>query len=397
MTVDFFWHMTCNGIGSGPKKRRSAMSAKNKKDSEGNLRVQCKECEGWYHRLGIHVSRKHGMNIEEYLEKYPGAKTLSEFASGRREETVATEVKREEEAYKVGVAKINKREDLGENERQFVPVHDEKWIVGKNEMEQLEDLAVGIEDGDNVYIGGPTGCGKTTMVKELASLINQPIRIIQLTRDFKVSQFIGRSDLVIDEEGNQITTFKYGILPLCMKNGWWLVLNEPDHAAPDVNMALQIVLEGDDLTLTENFGEVVGRHPNFRIIATANTFGHGDDTGLYVGVKHQNEATIDRFQTTIKAGYPGKKNEAKILAKRSGLAMAKTTKMVEVAHKIRKSFIEEECYCTFSTRRLIAWAIKAKRYNNVRRASRIAVLNKIEDDDARFVDGIIQRYFGSEV
>ena len=52
---------------------------------------------------------------------------------------------------------------------------------------------------------------------------------------------------------------------------------------------------GNSLGSAENGGELIKPHPMFRFVATANTNGGGDETGLYHGVQGQNLAFADRF------------------------------------------------------------------------------------------------------
>jgi len=392
--------------------------ARNELDDDGRRKVECLECGGkYYHRLDVHLPAKHKIKVADYRAKYPGAATMSEYAkeraskaqSGRGKvaapKTPTTHTEKAEETrievegeYRIGVARLHKRDDLTELDKAYVPKHDENYIFGDVEMENWEDVAVGIEDGEPVYIGGPTGCGKTMGVMEMAAVLNQPVRRVQLNRDFKVGEFVGRGTLVTDDDGNTITGWKDGVLTEAMRNGWWLLLDEIDQSHPDVLMKLQAVLEGSPLVLTENFGEVVRPHPRFRVIATANTFGRGDEAGLYVGAKVMNEAMMDRFGVVIKAEYPKAETEVTIISRRTGLGKREAMKMVKVAHKVREALEKEECCCTFSTRRLVAWAHKTVRYRgDARRASKTAILNKMETEDARFVNHLVQRYFGGEV
>jgi cobaltochelatase CobS len=403
------------------------MSSPDHPQDEKGQKVDCKICGLWYHRLDVHL-KKHNINTADYVKKYPGASTISLAAKNRASSAqaqramakaqsaaaeavekqattalmtgVIEESKKLDNVYKIGVARLFPRTNLTSIDEKYVPKSNPNWKFDDRIMEDWEYLAIAIEDNEPVYIGGPTGCGKSASVLELASHLNQPVLRVQLNRDFRVGQFVGRSELKIDDDGNRYTEFEHGVLPQAIQNGWWLLLDEVDQAHPDVIMALQSVLEGNPLVLTENFGEVIDpkateRSQNFRIIATANTLGHGDDTGLYTGAKVQNEATMDRYAITIKADYPAAKTEVAILTQAAKVTYEDAKKMVKVAKTVRKSLKNEECNCTFSTRRLINWAKKSKRLNNVARAAKIVVLNKLDDEDSIFVADIVQRYFGS--
>lgn len=390
-------------------------------DDKGQ-KIECLECGRWYHKLYLHLKSAHGMTIEEYQDKHgDSSPIMSEFVEKllakprkkkgsdlldnykteekkeeKEEETVEETV--EEGVLRIGVARLKVRDDLTDYDKGHLQDNDPNWIFGRSQMEQWEDIAIGIEDNEPIYIGGPTGCGKSASVQMLAAALNQPLRRVQLNRDFKAADFIGRATLEVDEKGTQVTGWKDGVATEAVRYGHWLLLDEVDQAHPDVMMALQALLEGAPLVLSGNFGEVVQRHPNFRIIATANTFGRGDETGLYAGAKVQNEATLDRYGVVINADYPDRDVEADILVKKTEIKRDIARRMVSVAHKVRKALIEEECACTFSTRRLIGWSKKTVRYNgDIRRASKVAVLNKMEPEDGRFVDSLIQRYFGGEL
>ena len=87
--------------------------------------------------------------------------------------------------------------------------------------------------------------------------------------------------------------YKYGPLPLAMRYGGILLINEADLLSPEVAVGLNGVLDGAPLCLPENGGEVISPHEMFRIACTANTNGGGDDTGLYQGTVRQNLALLE--------------------------------------------------------------------------------------------------------
>jgi cobaltochelatase CobS len=291
--------------------------------------------------------------------------------------------------------------DIGEEEAPLVPEDDPKFFFDATFM---ESLALGIQGGDNVLIVGPTGSGKTCGVEQLAHWINQPLVVQNLRGDIRSSAFLGQMRVVIDPETKKtVTRFSDGILPRAMANEWWLLLDELDAAPPAILFTLQRVLTHRQLILDEDNGRVVNAGDGFRIIATANTLGRGDESGLYTGTNTLNEAFLDRFGTVIEKGYLGSNEstnipsddaEVMVVAGKSGLGIEPAKKMVCVARLIRQAYESEHCYCTFSTRRLVAWAQKMVILNDVKRSAALAVLNKLSKDDRAFVSETIQRIFG---
>ena len=60
-------------------------------------------------------------------------------------------------------------------------------------------------------------------------------------------------------------------------------------------------------------GETVRPHDKFRLVATGNSAGGGDRSGLYQGVLRQNLALLDRFRL-MEVGYPEPAEEMQLLA-----------------------------------------------------------------------------------
>ena len=79
--------------------------------------------------------------------------------------------------------------------------------------------------------------------------------------------------------------------------------DEIDFIRPDVAYVMQRAFEGNGLMLTEDGGRVVQPHPQFRMIATGNTVGQGDEFGMYQGARPQSMAMIDRFTIWVSVPY----------------------------------------------------------------------------------------------
>jgi cobaltochelatase CobS len=374
-------------------------------DKNGNERVRCEVCGAYKHQLSVHL-KTHGMDVEEYKRQHPGAPTISEYASRRTSEaqkkaqrgtpakTVQAAPIKPGSILSFGVANlaINNEADIGEGDRKHIPIHDPEFDL---DPDMVEILALGIEQGDNVMIIGPTGCGKTAGTKELACLLSQPVRRVNLHGDVRASDFVGEKVVDVDPVTSQaVVVWKDGVLPEAMRKGYWMLLDEVDAGSPGILFVLQAVLDSGMLVLTGNGGEVIHPHPNFRIVTTANTNGQGDDTGMYTaGTQVLNEAFLDRFGTVISQGYLPEDKEAKVVARKAKITISLAKKMVECAKMVRAGLDNEECRCTLSTRRLIAWAQKADKLGTTK-AAQVTIINKLNNEDADFVKGIIQRVIG---
>lgn len=390
--------------------------------SDSNDKVQCLSCKAQgtsahFHRLDVHLSTKHKISVAEYRAQYPGAPTISASAAARvvaAPRSGVAQVKgnvvgdaptdegnrpakggRKPFIFKSGV-ELFQRADLTEADRIHIPTFDEDWEMGPTEIDKWEAMAVAIQSGENILDVGPTGCGKTAGIHQLAAALDQPVRRFQLSGESRVADFVGTKVVEVDEDsGEAVTRFQNGILVDAMEKGHWLILDELDGAPPAILFTLHSVLEAHGkLVLTADGGRVVKRHKDFRVFATANTLGRGDDTGLYTGTNVLNEAFLDRFGVVLQSTYPAKESEIRILVNKTGVEEVLARRMVDVATRVREALANEECYCTFSTRRLLTWAGKAVALRNTALAARVTVLNKLGKDDAKFVGDIIQRIIG---
>ena len=216
-----------------------------------------------------------------------------------------------------------------------------------------------LSPSDPLYVFGPTGSGKSSLVRQVAAKLNYPVFDITGHGRLEFGDLAGHLTV---ENGSM--RYQYGPLALAMKFGGLFLLNEIDLLDPSTAAGLNGVLDGGPLCLPENGGEIIVPHPMFRFVATANTNGGSDETGLYQGTLRQNLAFMDRFWL-CEVGYPDAEAECKLLQRLTpDLPSELLHTMVNFANQVRRLFAGqgdqqqpgESIDVTFSTRTLIRWS-----------------------------------------
>lgn len=190
----------------------------------------------------------------------------------------------------------------------LVPSKNKQYVFDPDNLEQILRHLQN-NHGDSLFLSGPTGCGKTSLILEIASRLDWPVECITLSQTSEVADLIGHNIL----KKGQIT-FEYGPLSRAMMYGEILLLNEIDLMCAGELTALNDVLEGRALCVNANNGEVIYPHPFFRVVATANSKGLGDNSGNYLGVRKQNKAFLDRW-IFFECTYPDYELEQSLILK----------------------------------------------------------------------------------
>ena len=235
-----------------------------------------------------------------------------------------------------------------------IPVR--KPYVFRSEL--LRDVLAYLHDagGDGMRLSGPTGCGKTSLITQIANRLNWPVQSVTCHGRMELNALVGQFVLVKGE-----TRFVHGPLAVAARDGHILILNESDLMDPAELAGLNDVIEGQPLVIAESGGEIIRPHPMFRLFATGNSAGAGDGSGLYQGVLRQNLAFMDRFRV-VHVDYPEPEIEKQvILAAVPKLPETIVEKMIRVAEEVRRLFVgsstgEPELTVTMSTRTLVRWA-----------------------------------------
>jgi cobaltochelatase CobS len=137
--------------------------------------------------------------------------------------------------------------------------------------------------GNHVYLCGPAGSGKTTAASNAATAVG---------RKFYLQPAISGTHELLgwrDASGFYHTTpFRQAF-----EHGGTICLDEIDAGDAGAVNVINGALANSHYTFPDN-PEPIARHPDFIVVACANTFGNGADR-LYVGRTQLDAATLDRF------------------------------------------------------------------------------------------------------
>lgn len=258
---------------------------------------------------------------------------------------------------------------------------------------QTRDIVDGINGNECIMLSGGGGSGKTTTIEQIANRIKQPALRVNFSIETRISDFLGKIHV-----RNGQTFWTDGILPYCMKNGIWLILDEIDAADPAILMLLHPVLEdGGKLVLKENNGEVIAKHPNFRIFSTANSIGAMEDrAGAYAGTNKMNGAFIDRWTVIHWQPLPFKEELKVLKSKIGGLKHRWAVKMCEFARDVRSKKLNDYEFPAdiFSTRQVLKWGKKTALHRSPFEGAKLAWLDKLPASEHDSISTILELYFG---
>ncbi len=148
----------------------------------------------------------------------------------------------------------------------------------------------------NIFLPGPTGCGKTHLARQLANALGLPFGSVSCSGGMSEGQLTGRL-LPTGDSGR----FEYVISEFvkCYEGGGVFLLDEVDAADENVLLAINSALANGFMNVPNRPEQPrAERHPDFICIAAANTWGTGADR-KYVGRNRLDGATLDRFRIGV--------------------------------------------------------------------------------------------------
>lgn len=263
------------------------------------------------------------------------------------------------------------------------------------QIEEAARLVKALIAGDKTLITGPTGSGKSSLVKYVCAKMGLPFIRINMSGDIESSALFGQ----LTVKGGA-TEWVDGPLTEAVKYGGVVLIDEWELMPPEISMGMQNLLEDDGfLFLKEMPGTSVEKTispvDGFHLVFAGNTVGQGDDSGDFSGTSVQNTATIDRFSTTIVLKYLTKAHEINVITSKSKIKKDVAKKMVDLAELIRNAKRQMQVNLTMSPRTLINWGRKVEMYdNNMRMAFDVAYYDKLRDSDKKAIDELYQKVFG---
>lgn len=279
----------------------------------------------------------------------------------------------------------------------LVPVKDDDYIFN---VSNLADALWSLETNSNAWLTGHTGTGKSTFAAQVCAYTGRMMTRVNMDSGIERPDFVGSVEVTTDDDGVQVTRFKDGVLPKAMQMPCLLLLDEYDAVRPDISYVMQPVLEGGVLRLLEDGGRIVHPHEGFRIMATANTVGAGDSSGMYASaVKVQSRASINRFSSFIKVDYLPVCDEMKIVRKYAPSTSDNAMALIEnfVSH-YREGFLDGTIATPISPRNTVTIGKYVDSFERrigseeaVKRALEMNVMMTVDEGDMIAVKGIMDR------
>ncbi len=208
-----------------------------------------------------------------------------------------------------------------------IPAHDENFFLPDNTVKNLDRIKkLAKRHPINVLVAGKQGCGKSTMVRQFASVNNRPLATFQIGILSEPGQLFGEHRL----KGGE-TFYQQFLFPKAIQTPGCVIhleeINRPEH--PKALNMLFSVLSDDRSVWTDELGHIKVAD-GVVFFATLN---EGDE---FVGTEMLDAALRDRFYVSL-LDYLPSDIETKVLNLKAGVDEANALTIVNIANKLRNN------------------------------------------------------------
>lgn len=376
----------------------------------------CKLCGAAQHSIKLHLGTSHpGVTEEDYQKQFPGAPMLSPVAQQAlaARQAAATPAAAAvavssgagkqafHEVFALGTApaamnamgkpiQITVLQADAEG-AEFVPPIDLDYVFP---VDVLKNVVMAMEMNIPAYVWGHAGTGKTSLFNQVAARTGRPVLRVQHTANMEEDQIVGGWRVRAGQ-----TVFELGPLAMAMKYGWTYIADEYDFGRPEVLSVYQAVLEGAPLFIKEAdlANRIIRPSANFRLLATGNTNGQGDESGLYGGTNMQNAANFERFGVVQQMPWMEFETEARVISRKAKIPLDDAKKLVDFAKRVREEFDGQKMSNPISPRSLIYAGKLGIARKNYQTGLELAFLNRLTAVDREAATQLAQRTFAPAI
>ena len=173
-----------------------------------------------------------------------------------------------------------------------------------------------------VMIKGPTGCGKTRLVRYMAQRLGRPLYTVACHDDLTAADLVGRH--LIGDSG---TFWSDGPLTRAVREGAICYLDEVVEARKDTTVVLHPLTDDRRILILERTGETLEAPRGFMLVVSYNP-------GYQNLLKGMKPSTRQRF-VAMTLGFPRPELETCILMGETGIDAALARRLVGLAGSLR--------------------------------------------------------------
>jgi nitric oxide reductase NorQ protein len=217
-----------------------------------------------------------------------------------------------------------------------------------------------------VLLKGPTGCGKTRFVENMAWRLTHDLITVTCHDDMTASDLVGRYLLAADG-----TTWLDGPLTQAARSGAICYLDEVVEARKDTTVILHSLTDHRRMLPIERLGSTIAAHPDFLLVVSYNP-------GYQSTVKDLKPSTRQRFMA-IEFDYPDVELETAIIAHESAVDTSVAESLAFLGDRLR-NLDDADLIDGPSTRLLVYVGALIRKGVPPLRACDVALVQAISDD-----------------